>query len=98
MTQDNPVAAEVRAPPGLEYCWTVSESEDAHDIMFKDRAALAAIYPRLVHHGITSFGCEKVLRFSGRTGRCTGEVKSTCQKREEGVCLKHWTVGGDDHQ
>jgi hypothetical protein len=86
----NPVAAEVRAPLGLEYCWTVSESEYAHDIMFKDRAALAALYPRLVHHGITSFGCAKVLRFAGRTGRCTGEVKSTCKKREEGVCLKHW--------
>ena len=86
----NPVAAEVRAPLGLEYCWTVSESEYAHDIMFKDRAALAALYPRLVHHGITSFGCERVLRFSGRSLRCTGQVKSTCKKREEDVCLKHW--------
>jgi hypothetical protein len=90
VAQYNPVAAEVRAPLGLEYCWTVSESEYAHDIMFEDRAALAALYPRLVHHGITNFGCERVLRFSARSSQFQGEVKSTCKKREEGVCLKHW--------
>jgi hypothetical protein len=87
--QYNPVAAEVRAPLGLEYCWTVSESEYAHDIMFEDRATLAALYPRLVQHGISSFGCEKVLRFAGRVPK-RSEIKSTCRTREEGVCLKHW--------
>jgi hypothetical protein len=87
----NPVAAQIRAPLGLEYYWTVAESEYACDVMFKDRAALGALYPQLVHHGITSFHCDSVLRFLGRSvvGKTT-EVHSTKAARVEGVRLKHW--------
>ena len=90
----NPVAADVRAPMGLQYYWTTPETEYASDVMFRDRAALAACYPQLIHHGITSFGCEKVLRFykPGSHGSAE-EIKSRLQTREEGVCLKHWLGG-----
>jgi hypothetical protein len=87
----NPVAAQVRAPLGLDYYWTVAESEYACDVLFKDRARLQAIYPHLIHHGITSFHCPSVLRFLGRSvvGKTT-EVHSTKAVRVEGVRLKHW--------
>jgi hypothetical protein len=86
----NPLAAEVRAPLGLEYYWTTPETEYAHDVMFRDRAALDAIFPSLVHHGITSFGCQQVLRFLGRRpGTFEGEVGSKLSTRPEGVCLRH---------
>lgn len=87
----NPVTAEVRAPLGLEYCWTAPETEYAIDVMFRERSRLQEIYPHLVQHGIMSFGCEKVLRFLGRQRPlAVGESKSTSTTREEGVCLKHW--------
>ena len=88
----NPLAAEVRAPLGLEYYWTAPETEYASDVMFRDRAALDALAPSLLHHGITSFGCKQVLRFLGRATPSTtqGEVQTKLSTRAEGVCLKHW--------
>lgn len=87
----NPVAAEVRAPLGLQYYWTTPETEYATDVMFRSRQALEGCYPRLVHHGITSFGAGKVLRFLGqRLNGFEGELKSVRTPRVEGVCLKHW--------
>lgn len=88
----NPAAAEVCEPLGLEYYWTSPETEYASDVMFSDRDKLAALYPSLIQHGITSFGCEQVLRFLHRGGRepKEGEVKSDRTRRPEGVRLKHW--------
>jgi hypothetical protein len=87
----NPIAATVRAPLGLQYYWTTPETEYASDVLFRDRAALAACYPPLVHHGITSFGCERVLRFFKPQSRGNAEeIKSRQVARAEGVCLKHW--------
>jgi hypothetical protein len=87
----NPLAAEVLAPLGLEYYWTTPETEYASDVMFRDPVALSALYPSLVHHGITSLGCREVMRFLGRATASTmeGEVGTTLQTRPEGVCLKH---------
>jgi hypothetical protein len=86
----NPLAARVRAPLGLEYYWTTPETEYATDVMFRDRQSLAAHYPALVHHGITSLGSGQVLRFLGRRqAAATEEVKSTLTTRAEGVCVKH---------
>lgn len=85
----NPRAAQVRAPLHLAYYWTTPETEYASDLLFRDRARLAALYPALVHHGITSFGCGQVLRFLGRRQPAPDEeVKTTFTTREEGVCLK----------
>ncbi|MEO5959428.1 MAG: hypothetical protein ABIZ49_08815 [Opitutaceae bacterium] len=89
--QYHPTFAELQRVMALEYYWTVAESEHATDVMFRDRAALQRIYPALVHHSITSFGADQVLRFLGRKQAGSAvDVKSTLRRREEGVCVKHW--------
>lgn len=74
------------------YYWTIRQGEYATDILFRDAAALAAIYPALLDHAIKHFHTEDVLRFLGRKARCitSGEVKSDLQRRFEGVRVKHW--------
>lgn len=74
----------------VDYYWTVAQSEYATDVMFRDRAALVAVYPRLVHHAITSFGATDVLRFLGRCHAGHSEVESSRLTREEGTRIKHW--------
>jgi hypothetical protein len=82
------------AQSGLElhgYYWTIRQSEVATDVMFRDSAALAAIYPRLVSHAIEQFRCKDVLRFLGRrlTKTKTEEVTSELREFVEGVRIKH---------
>jgi hypothetical protein len=80
-----------------DYYWSTYQSEWASDILFRDRASLGRLYPRLVQHGITSFGSAEVLRFLGRNVPASGrlppglkaEVLSDLQARPEGVRLKH---------
>src|ERR1039457_6998514 len=78
-----------------------TQSEWATDINFRRREVLRRLYPRLVHHGMTSFGSGDVLRFLGRKLTKKGkinpefeaEVMSDIKEREEGVRLKHWVNG-----
>jgi hypothetical protein len=77
----------------VDYYWTVAQSEYATDVMFRDRAALQAVYPRLVHHGITHLGTTDVLRFLGRCHPGQSEVQTSRLTREEGTRLKHWVDG-----
>ena len=74
------------------YYWTIRQGEYATDILFRDSAALAAVYPALLDHAIKHFHSEDVLRFLGRKARSirSGEVKSDLQRRHEGVRVKHW--------
>lgn len=74
------------------YYWTIRQGEYATDILFRDQQALADIYPALLDHAIKHFHTEDVLRFLGRRARCinSGEVKSSLQRRVEGVRVKHW--------
>src|SRR5215210_1315381 len=74
------------------YYWTIRQGEYATDILFRDPQALADIYPALIEHAIKHFHTADVLRFLGRKARCisNGEVKSSLQRRFEGVRLKHW--------
>jgi len=85
-------------PPWSEgYYWSVEQSEWATDVVFRSAADLAALYPRLVHHGITTFSSRDVLRFlqqkvpaqGGVHGRFAGEVVSDLKQRPEGVRIKH---------
>jgi hypothetical protein len=73
------------------YYWTVQESEYATDVMFKDEAALARIYPKLTEHAMRQFGCQDVLRFLGRrtNRRFDGEACSDIKVRPEGMRIKH---------
>jgi hypothetical protein len=74
----------------VDYYWTAAETEYATDVMFKDRASLARIYPALVHHSVMSFGAEQVLGFLGRHTPGNSEVKTDRRRREPGVRVKHW--------
>jgi hypothetical protein len=74
------------------YYWTIWQGEYATDVMFKDAASLAEIYPALIDHAVKHFDSPNVLRFLGRrtNTRFNGEVKSDLSKRIEGVRIKHW--------
>src|SRR5262249_40466675 len=85
-------------PPWFEgYYWSVEQSEWATDVVFRSAADLAALDPRLVHHGMTTFSSHDVLRFlqpkvparGGVHGRFAGEVVSDLKRRPEGVRIKH---------
>ena len=94
----HPVHAEwMPATFPVSYYWSVEQSEWATDVVFAAPADLAALYPRLVHHGITTFSSRDVLRFlqqkvpaqGGVHGHFAGEVVSDLKARPEGVRIKH---------
>ena len=99
--QCHPHAPELCRPLALSYYWSVSESEYATDVMFKSPAALARLYPTLVHQGIKHFGSTDVLRFLGHKvqangqvhGNHQGEILSSLKARPEGLRLKHQANG-----
>jgi hypothetical protein len=99
--QCHPHAAQLGRPMALSYYWSVSESEYATDVMFKSPAALARLYPALVHQGIKHFGSTDVLRFLGHKvqangqvhGNHQGEILSSLKHRPEGLRLKHQANG-----
>lgn len=99
--QLNPLHDELFASCPLQYYWTVYQSEWATDVMFKSPAALAVVYPRLVRHGITTFGSADVMRFLGRAVPASGQVRVTFQgevvsdlkSRPEGLCVRHRVNG-----
>lgn len=72
------------------YFWTIREAEYATDILFKDQQALTDIYPSLIDHAIKQFHCEDVLRFLGRKRAGKGEVRTSLQRRVEGLRIRHW--------
>jgi len=83
---------------GQSYYWSLAQSEYATDLVFKDRALLAQIYPQFLRHGLTSFGSADIMRFLGHvvpttTGRVNGRFKAEAitsyQVRQEGVRIKH---------
>lgn len=94
----HPVHAEwMPASYPIGYYWSVEQSEWATDVVFRSPADLQALYPRLVHHGITTFSSRDVLRFlqqkvpaeGGLYGTFAGEVVSDLKHRPEGVRIKH---------
>lgn len=75
------------------YYWSVRESEYATDVMFKDAAALARLYPALADHAIKRLSCHDALRFLGRRTsptRFVGEASTSYLERSEGLRVKHW--------
>jgi hypothetical protein len=93
----NPARGAIVGHCDIEYYWSLDQSEWATDVMFKRPGLLAALYPRLVRHGIETLGSRDVLRFLGRrvpeAGNChpsfTGQVASDLKQRPEGVRLEH---------
>jgi hypothetical protein len=93
----NPAHQTMFADFPIKYYWSTFQSEWATDVMFRDPAVLAQLYPRLVQHGLTTFLSADVMRFLGRKipstglphGRFQGEVVSDVKHRTEGVRIKH---------
>ena len=79
------------------YYWSTFQSEWATDILFRDAATLARLYPKLVQHGLLTFFSPDVMRFLGRNIPPTGnllpqlqaDVVSDLKTRPEGVRIKH---------
>jgi hypothetical protein len=93
----NPIHDTMLGQMAVPYYWTVDQSEWATDFLFRSAADLAALYPRLLRHGIDTLHSEDVMRFLGRGLTLTGkihalfdqEVTTDLQKRTEGTRLKH---------
>lgn len=77
----------------LDIYWSADETEWATDVMFKSPAALARLYPALMRHAITAFGCEDVLRFLGRYPKIehywASDIVINFKTRPEGTCVRH---------
>jgi hypothetical protein len=74
------------------YYWTIRESEVATDVMFRDAASLARIYPSLIRHAFDHFHSRDLLRFFNRrlTGRFGHAINTSLKEFPEGVRIKHW--------
>ena len=70
--------------------------------MFRNPTTLARLYPKLIHHGLTTFLSRDVMRFLGHKVPASGnvdgnvqvEVVSDMKHLPEGVRIKH-RVGGN---
>jgi DNA-binding HxlR family transcriptional regulator len=102
LNQVHPTHREICRPIAQEYYWSASASEYATDIAFERPENLAALYPRFVHHAMSSFSSPDVMRFLGRWvpttsgkvfGQFKGEIRSDLKKRPEGVRIKHSVNG-----
>ena len=97
----NPAHAEIFWNFRANYYWSTLQSEWATDIVFRREALLRRLYPKLVHHAMTTFSSGDILRFLGRRapakpdcyGNFQGEVMSDLKTRKEGVRVKHWVNG-----
>ncbi len=95
LDQCHPLHKEICRPLDWQYYWTCCESEYATDVMFRDPARLAALYPRLVQHALLNFGTQDVLRFLGRNvplkgkARFAGQILTDLKARPEGIRIKH---------
>ena len=95
--QLNPAHEEMFRDFPVQYYWSAHQTEWATDILFRDARTLAGLYPKLVHHGLTTFLSPDVMRFLGRNvppqgtvpPRLKAEVASDMKTRPEGVRIKH---------
>ena len=88
----NPLHPEIFADAPMDYYWSAYQTEWATDVMFRDPAALAALYPAFVRHAVHHFKSPDVMRFLGRKahGAYLGEIVTSFKDRAEGVRVKHW--------
>jgi hypothetical protein len=103
-----PIAQQLNAVHGemfkkypVSYYWSTYQSEWAIDTVFQEAEELRRLFPRLVHHGITTFSCTDVMRYMGKPTllsgevpkRFSGDVVSDIKHREEGARIKHMING-----
>src|SRR5207248_1983705 len=75
LEEAHPLHREICRPIAQDYYWTASATEYATDVMFADAPSLAAIYPRLVHHGLRTFSSPDVMRFLGHKTTSSGRLR-----------------------
>lgn len=100
--QLNPIHQTIFEKHPVRYYWTTYQSEWAIDVVFREAAELRRLYPRLVHHGMTTFASADVMRYLGKRiclngqvpNNFSGDVVSNLKERQEGVRIKH-TVNGN---
>jgi hypothetical protein len=77
---------------GRGYYWVIDQAEYSTDVLFRDRQALADLYPHLLEHACLHFSAQDILTFLGRRlhPRFDGEVLTDCKKdRWPGARIKH---------
>jgi hypothetical protein len=87
----NPLLRHAWLRPG-NYYWVIDQAEYSTDVLFRDRAVLAKLYPRLLDHALLHFSASDILTFLGRRlhPRFDGEVLTDCKKdRLPGARIKH---------
>jgi hypothetical protein len=91
----NPLHTKIFKPWPMDYYWSVYQSEWATDLLFRDPAILARLYPLWTRHAMLHFQSPDVMRFLGRKvhGRFLGELTTSFKDRTEGVRVKHWVAG-----
>ena len=91
----NPLHREIFEPYPMDYYWSAYQTEWATDLLFRDPATLAKLYPTLVRHAMLHFKSPDVMRFLGRkaNGHFIGEITTSFKDRAEGVRVKHWVRG-----
>ena len=95
--QLHPLAEEIFAPYTAHYYWSTYQSEWATELVFANAEALRRLYPRLLHHGITTFSSPDVMRFLGKSLPLNGRIPRRWKAewathlggRHEGVRLRH---------
>lgn len=100
--QLNPAHEAIFRTFAARYYWTTYQSEWATDVVFRRAATLRHLYPRLVHHALSTLGSTDVMRYLGRRVPASGEVPknfngevvSDLKQREEGIRIKH-TLNGN---
>jgi hypothetical protein len=93
----HPTHQELFGKVPLHYYWSIAESEWASDVMVRSPSRLAALYPRLLRHGVENLRSVEVMRFLGHKlpthgyvhGNFADEVVTDLHRRPEGVRLKH---------
>jgi hypothetical protein len=93
----NPLHQKIFKPSPMDYYWSAYQTEWATDVLFKDPASLAGIFPLLVRHATHHFQSPDVMRFLAPKahphGNFTGEIVTSFKDRAEGVRVKHWLRG-----
>jgi len=91
----NPLHDEIFAASPMDYYWTAFQTEWATDVMFRDPATLAELYPALVQHAMQHLHSPDIMRFLAKKapGNFIGEITSSFKDRAEGVRVKHWVNG-----
>jgi hypothetical protein len=75
----------------FKYRWIIAQAEFATDILFRDRQALASLYPRLLQQAVLKFSSSDILSYFGRQrpAACTSEVLTDWKKTPQGHRVKH---------